>query len=863
MSQIPQKTQRQSRWIILWYPEIVLETVPLPIAEVRAQLAPALQHARRLVLTAPTGSGKSTQIPQYLLDDGLLGKGQVVVLQPRRLPTRLLAGWVAGQRGTALGSEVGYQVRLQNKTSAATRIRYVTEGVLLRQFLTDPTLPGVQAIIFDEFHERHLYGDITLARALALQETERPDLLIIVMSATLDTGSLETYLAPCQVLASAGRTYPVTVEHISKPVGELPVWEVAAAELQRLTHTHRDGDALVFMPGSYEIQRTVQAVQATLGSGFVVLPLHGELSPQDQDAAVARYDRRKVVVATNVAETSLTIDGVRLVVDSGLARIPRYDPRRGINTLLIEPISRASAEQRAGRAGRTAPGHCLRLWTDREHRARRAQEQPEIKRLDLAEAALTLKAGGVDDLAGFRGLEAPDTAALARAEQLLEDLGATRDAMITQHGRRMLAFPLHPRYARMLLAAEQYGCVRQVALIAALTQGRELLVRNQGRRVAEQREDLFGGETQSDLFVLMRAWRFADQAGFHLGRCRRYGIHAQAARQVRPVFDQFLRIAARQQLDINEHPAEPDKILRCLLVGFSDHIAHRLDRGTRRCALVHGRRGVLARDSVVDSPLLVATEVTEIEGRSLNVILGNASAIEEQWLQELFPNEFHDEQVVQYDPARRRVTVVCQTRFRDLVLQERVDDDHVPADKAAALLASEVLAGRCALKHWDHAVEQWLTRVAQLAAWMPELGLPTINDDDRVGMLEQICLGAVSYKEIKDRPVAQTVRSWLSVEQQRWIDEFVPDRLRLPNGRRARILYTPGQSPTLTALIKDLYDLRESPRIASGRVPLAIEILAPNHRPVQRTDDLRSFWQDTYPRLKKELQRKYPKHEWR
>jgi ATP-dependent helicase HrpB len=388
----------------------------LPIVEITQRLLETLTAQKRLVLTAPTGSGKSTQVPQMLLDGGLLGDGQVMVLQPRRLPTRMLAAWVAQGRSVKLGGEVGYQMRLDNVISAATRICYVTEGVLLRRMLADPDLDGVRAIVFDEFHERHLYGDITLARALQIQESTRPDLIIIVMSATLDVSTVEKYLQPCVVLSSEGRTYAVTTEYLTKPAGNAPVWALAVRELQRLVREHPQGDALIFMPGAYEIARTVQAARDALGFEFVVFPLHGELPPRDQDAAVAKYDRRKVVVATNVAETSLTIDGVRLVIDSGLARIPRYDPYRGINTLLIEKISRASADQRTGRAGRTAPGHCLRLLTAHEQNERAPQELSEVKRLDLAEVILTLKASGVDDVATFRWLEVRCARAGARRD---------------------------------------------------------------------------------------------------------------------------------------------------------------------------------------------------------------------------------------------------------------------------------------------------------------------------------------------------------------------------------------------------------------------------------------------------------------
>src|ERR1041385_6186414 len=410
----------------------------LPIYEIENEIVASLRATKRLVLQAPTGSGKSTQVPQMLLKHGLLGNGQVVILQPRRLAARLLAARVACELGVELGREVGYQIRFENATSDFTRIKFETEGILLRQLIQDPTLRGVQAVIFDEFHERHHYGDITLARALDIQERERPDLLIAVMSATLDAGQLEEYLSKseirnpkseigCSVLTSQGRTFPVEIEYQPRRLGPNapPAWELAADAFSHFVNSGGKGDVLVFMPGSFEISQTITAIRNVPESrGYLVLPLHGELPPRDQDAAVARYDQPKVVVATNVAETSVTIDGVRLVIDSGQARIPRYDAYRGINTLFVEKISQSSADQRAGRAGRTAPGVCMRLWSRDEHGHRATQELPEIKRLDLAEVVLTLKAAGIEDLRKFRWLEPPDEQSLAHAEELLTDLGA-------------------------------------------------------------------------------------------------------------------------------------------------------------------------------------------------------------------------------------------------------------------------------------------------------------------------------------------------------------------------------------------------------------------------------------------------------
>ncbi|MGZ8465294.1 MAG: ATP-dependent helicase HrpB [Candidatus Binatia bacterium] len=847
-----------------------MRTVDLPILEIEQRLRDTLATQKRLVLTAPTGSGKSTQVPQMLLDGGMLGAGQVTVLQPRRLATRLLASWVAQARGVKLGGEVGYRMRLDNVTSAATRICYVTEGILLRQMLADPQLKGVSALIFDEFHERHLYGDITLARALQIQETSRPDLLIIVMSATLDVGVVQKYMQPCAVLTSKGRTFPVDVEYLKQPSGDKPVWDIAVREAQRLVREFPEGDMLIFMPGGYEIARTVQAARDKLGQQFIVFPLHGELAPRDQDAAVARYERRKIVVATNVAETSLTIDGVRLVVDSGLARIPRFDPYRGINTLLIDKISRAAADQRTGRAGRTAPGHCLRLWTSHEQEARPFQELAEVKRLDLAEVVLTLKANGVVDVKDFRWLEAPETRALARAESLLADLGAIDHAAgaITELGRRMLAFPAHPRYARMLLAAQQYGCVRPVAVIAALTQGRDLLIRQSGKLANDGRGELLDGDSESDFFILMQAWRSAEHVGFDPERCRRMGIHAQAARQVGPLFEQFLRIAGDEGLDIGEKSVDNAAVQRCILSGFSDQLARRLDDKSLRCDLVHGRRGVLARESVVrDAKLFVVSEVREVESsggrdRNLNVMLNLATAVKEEWLRELFPRDFQEATTVAYDPALRRVVARVERRFRDLILEESLTD-HPPLDEAAAILAREVSAGRCVLENWNDAVEQWILRVNRLREWMAELALPAIGAGDRGTIVEHICHGAFTYAQIKDRAVLPVVKSWLSQQQQRWIDEYAPERIPLPRGRHAKVIYSADGPPTISARIQDLYDIKDGIWIANRRVPVRIQVLAPSNRPVQVTENLTVFWRETYPKLKQQLQRRYPKHEWR
>jgi ATP-dependent helicase HrpB len=841
----------------------------LPIYEIENEIVARLKADRRLILSAPTGSGKSTQVPQMLLRHDFLRDGQVVILQPRRLATRLLATRVAQELGVQLGQEVGYQIRFENVTSAKTKIRFVTEGVLLRQMIDDPKLRGVSTLIFDEFHERHLYGDITLARALDLQEQFRPDLNLVVMSATLNADELENYLKPCATLSSEGRMFPVEIEYAAEPgyVDKRPIWEQAAEAFSNYVARGGEGDVLVFMPGGFEISQTIEAIRPTSeAKGFILLPLHGELPPRDQDAAVARYEKRKVVVSTNVAETSLTIDGVRLVIDSGMARIARYDSNRGINTLLIEKISQSSADQRAGRAGRTAPGVCMRLWSREEHGHRAPQELPEVKRLDLAEVVLTLKASGVQDLRKFRWLESPDEQSLAHAEELLHDLGALdKNNSITPIGHKMLAFPLHPRYARMLLAAQEYGCVYQAALVAALTQGRDLLLRNCGKDVDSAREDLLGEKASSDFWILMRAWTFAEKNQFRVDACRKLGIHAVTARQVGPLFEQFLRIADKEGLDTKPREVKDEALQKCILIGFSDRVARRLDQGTLRCELVHNRRGVLARESSVQkSPLLVVAEVREIETREkeMNTILSLATAVEADWLRELFPEDIESDLHVQFDSTSKRVQAAELLKFRGLALSaKRIEPP--PFDTAAKLLADEIIAGRLPLPNWDHGVEQWLARLNFLCMNCPELQLPPFGDDDKQHIIGQLCHGAVSYKEIKEREVKPVIMSWLSQSQRELLDKHAPERLTLPNDRTPKVNYENGKSPFISLRIQELYDVNQTLKIALGKVPVTVHILTPGMKPIQVTQDLTNFWREHYPKIKPELARKYPKHFWR
>ena len=840
---------------------------PLPIDALQDGLVAACGRVRRLVLRAPTGSGKSTRIPQMLLDLNLV-QGQIVVLQPRRIAARLLAARIAQERGVRLGGEVGYQIRFERVESAQTRIKFVTEALLLRQMASDPELKGVGAVVFDEFHERNLHSDVALALARRLQETHRPDLLIMAMSATLDTEGVAKWLGSAETLAADGRAYPVQVEYTHLPRNSTrPIWDAAAEQVRRVLSEEAEGDILVFMPGSYEIMRTIGAVRNLPESGGVdILPLYGELPPEEQDRAVKPSPGRKVIVATNVAETSLTIPGVRAVVDAGLARIARFDPHRGIDTLLVEPVSQASAEQRAGRAGRTGPGRCIRLWSQTDHEARPLREVPEIKRVDLSETILLLLSSGWGEAATFPWYEKPDDKALQRALTVLADLGAVdAQGKLTNLGRRMSVFPAHPRYARMLLAAGDLDCVYEVCRIAGLAQGRDILFRKVDDRT-ENARDSVEQEDGSDFFPRLALLRRAAEMKFDADACDRFGVHGQAARQADQAARQFLRLAEGQGLPVSDRIADPAAVRRCLLLGFSDRLAVRLDAGTLRCALVHGRTGELRRESSIrNAKLLVAAEVDEIQARGgVTTYLSLATAVEESWLQELFPAEFSTVNQVRYDGSQRRVVTRVERRFRDLVLEAKERDD-APSDAASRLLAEEVAAGRLELEKWDAPVDGWIRRVNFLSKHCPELGIPTFDEAARRMVIEEVCAGAVAYRDIRDRPVFGVVRGWLTHEQAMALESYCPEKIVLPRKKHpARIEYTEDGQAEVEATVQELYDFPGSKlRVCLGNVPMVVCIQSPARRTQQRTTDLDAFWKGSYEGVKKELRGRYPKHEWR
>ncbi len=848
--------------------------MPLPIFEIADELRTAISAGQRsrILLKAPTGSGKSTEVPGMILDTGITG--MILVIEPRRMAARLLAGWVTKQRGATLGREVGYAVRFDAKYGNDTRILYLTDGVFQRWIQDDPALSGVGAVVFDEFHERRLAVDVSLARCLDLQDGPRPDLRVVVMSATLETAGLADFLTPVVSLEAGGRTYPVDIfyrpdkppanDRRGGPPREIPIWEKMVAICREAMAMPDPGNILMFLPGTHEIRKTIELLEAgSTTRGWDVFPLYSSLPPAAQDAAIRPGDRPKIIVATNVAETSLTIEGVRTVIDSGLARISSYEPRRAINTLLIKKISRASAEQRAGRAGRTAPGRAFRLWSQADHAKRAEFEAPEVHRLDLAEAVLLLKSSGVSEIRDFRWFDAPKEDALVRAEHLLHDLGALDTAgALTEEGRKMAALPLEPRFSRLLLAGHEQGCVAETAFIAAAVQGEGVFSNKRG---GVGRKDFIYADDGSDFAGEWRGYDTAEQMRFDPQRCGQLGILGRGAREIAQGMDRLRSLAQRFGWEWNtvDFTARRDAVGRAMLASFSDQLAIRFNQGTLACKLVGNRRGKLDEDSCAKlAPAFVAAEITEVEAREVIVHLRRATGIDPAWLAELFPDDLVTTDGTAWDDTRRRVVSRKETRFRDLVLDAKESDHHVNLDQAAMILAEKVISGELTLKNWDHSVDQWAARLCLLGKHMPELDMPSWTDDDKALAIAQICHGSVAYKDIKEANVWRILRDWLSPAQRAALDSYCPERIDLPNGQSAKITYEPDRDPHISIRVSHLFGVWETPAICNGRTALLVHILTPGQKPWQMTKDLKSFWASGYTQMKKEIAGRYPRHPW-
>jgi ATP-dependent helicase HrpB len=811
----------------------------LPIDEILPELRAVLQRNRNAVIEAPPGAGKSTVVPIALLEEPWLRGGRIVMLEPRRLATRAVATRMAVTLGESVGDTVGYRMRLETRVSRRTRIEVVTEGVFTRMLQSDPALEGVAAVLFDEFHERSLHADTGLAFALDSQENLTPDIRLLVMSATLDGAAVAKLLGDAPRVRAAGRMFPVETIYVGSGMPALPGGrespELAVLRAIRRALAEAEGDMLVFLPGAGEIRR-VQGMLSDIGSQIDVLPLYGELTGADQDAALrpAKSGRRKIVLATNIAETSLTIDGVRIVVDAGLERRSLFDPASGMNRLELQRISRASAEQRAGRAGRTAAGACYRVWGEGAERSLAAYAPPEICVADLAPLALDLAVWGTE-AGNLRWLDAPPAATLSSSRDLLRRLGALDAAgKVTAHGRAMQEFPAHPRLAHMLLKSVALDAAPLAAQLAAILSDRDLLRAGQSR--------------DSDVRTRLELLRGNSIDRGTLDRVRR------AQRN-------FLQLLGQQG---PEGHVEGDQAGVLLALAYPDRIGRRRTGGEGRFQLANGKGAVFeSTESVARQEFIVAVDLDDRD-REARVRL--AIPLDRQELLDTFAAEIErvDEQV--WDDRTEALVARRVVRLGALILDEKPLPDAPRDASAAAMLAGVRSLGLDALP-WDDDTRDFLARAqfvralarSDLSGW-PDFSRDALSQE--LDWLEPFLDGITRRSHLARLPLMDALRARLDHQQQRRLDELAPTHIGLPTGTRTRIDYRSDNAPVASMRMQEVFGLAATPRIGGNAVPVTFELLSPARRPLQVTRDLASFWRNAYLDVRKDMRGRYPRHYW-
>ncbi len=829
----------------------------LPIDLALPSILDSLSTNPRLVLGAPPGTGKTTRVPVALLKSGLLDSdsSQILVLQPRRVAARSVASRIAQEQGWSLGEEVGYHIRFEKRISARTRLQVLTEGLLTRKLLNDPFLEGVGAVILDEFHERSLHADLALALVREVANSVRPDLAIIVMSATLDPGPVADFLGNCPIIIAQGRAFLVATEY--RVVLRNNWLEAMVAELTReIESVDPSGDILAFLPGVDEIRRVSRRLEEVAKQcGTDLLPLHGTLPPEEQDRALRPSQRRKVILATNIAETSLTIDGVTVVIDSGLAREASFDPARGLDRLELTRISKASADQRAGRAGRTAPGHCIRLWSEREHHALAEADTPEIRRVDLTSTLLTLHSWGQSDPNQFGWFESPTRETLQGAERLLIMLGALSpgSGRITELGQKMASIPAHPRLARLLIAASNWGCRHDGATLAAILSEKDI-----GTSSPFQATQVRGS---SDLFDRLDRLAEAEHARFSHG-LRDRGIDPIGAQRVVQLRDELIRLGRRLGNELST-AADESTLLRLIMLAYPDRVVRRRTPGSETGRMVGGRGIRIDRSSQVrEAEFFLALDPRDDRGSALpEARVRMASAIDPAWLAEEFPNAIRTERVVEFEPILGKVVGSRRTWYHDLLIREDIHEA-VDASEASRVLAEALRPQALGFIRDQEEAARWLDRLELLREAMPELEFPLLSDNQLVDCLEAACQGKRTLEDLKTVNISQFLRGLLSYEQARRLDELAPDLLLVPSGNRIKLTYEHGRPPVLAVRLQELFGCSDTPRIAGGRVAVLLHLLGPNYRPVQITEDLKNFWATTYFQVRKDLRARYPKHSW-
>ena len=817
----------------------------LPIEDVLPELQRALTQGSNALLIAPPGAGKTTCVPLALLDAPWLA-GKILMLEPRRLAARAAAHRMSSTLNERVGATVGYRMRLDTQVGTDTRLEVVTEGVLTRLLVGNPELEGYGAILFDEFHERSLQADTGLALALETQRLVRPELRLLVMSATLDCGPVSDVLGGAPVISCHGRMFPVETRYLDRPVtGRL---DTAVVQCIRRSLAHDSGSLLVFLPGMAEIRRVERTLlDAGMDAHVFLAPLHGDLPQPDQDQAIepAPPGRRKVVLASAIAETSLTIDGIRVVIDAGQLRTPRFDARSGLTRLETIKVTQDSAEQRRGRAGRLEPGICYRLWTEQEHQTLGARRPPEILEADLSPLLLETAQWGVSDPLELSWLTPPPAGALAQARDLLMRLGALdANGRLTPHGRQMGGLPLHPRLAHMLLRSVPLNCVGLACRLAALLGERDLL-RTPSARQADVRlrlDVLHGGR--------------ADLTGVPVDR-RRIERIIRTARQWEGQLQQFTgHRESRRTVDV-------EQIGLLLAIAYPDRIAQRQKGSEARYVLANGRGALFTQpDPLAGEPYLV---IAELDAGSQWARIDLAAPITQKEIEHLYDAELVESEAVVWDERTGAVRASRQRRFGALVLSDQALSQPDPSSIATALLNGVRRVGLHTLA-WTPELQDWRARVRFLrriqgvsSSW------PDLSDERLLDTLDEwlgpYVAGVTTLDRVQRLDLTHPLQALLSRAQQQDLNRAAPTHLSVPSGSQIRLDYSE-DLPVLAVRLQEMFGCKETPRIVNGTVPVMLHLLSPAKRPVQVTKDLASFWVSAYPEVRKELRGRYPKHHW-